>query len=59
MASDQPQPKSPAVTPAAAESEPVARRAYVAPQLRHLGSVRDLTLGVGGSIFEFASMMTM
>ncbi len=27
------------------ESAPVAKRPYRAPQLRHLGSVRELTLG--------------
>jgi hypothetical protein len=29
---------------------PAARRPYCKPQLRHLGSVRELTAGVGGSI---------
>jgi hypothetical protein len=53
-----PLPPSPA---AASPSEPEAaeRRRYSPPQLRHLGSVRDLTLGVraGGIEVGMAGMM--
>ncbi len=28
------------------------RKAYVAPRIRHLGSVRELTLGSGGTITD-------
>jgi hypothetical protein len=61
MANDRPEPKSPAVTPVSAEGAPVpgVRRPYVTPQLKHLGSVRDLTLGLSGSGLDFNAMMTM
>jgi hypothetical protein len=42
-------PESVAVAPSC---EPRARRHYAPPQLRHLGSVRDLTLGVRNASVE-------
>jgi hypothetical protein len=35
------------------------RRAYVAPQLRHLGSVRELTLGTSNKSGELGNTMNM
>lgn len=40
----------------ATEPAPNARKVYVAPRLRHLGSVRDLTLGSSNKTGEFGMM---
>lgn len=36
----------------ATPSESAARKPYAAPRLRHLGSVRELTLGATGSMVD-------
>ena len=59
---------TPAPPPAASESRsesaseshavvPPERRPYSPPQLRHLGSVRDLTLGIRGGANELPGLM--
>jgi len=40
-------------------SQTTGRRAYVTPQLRHLGSVRELTLGTSNKIGEGGNTMNM
>ncbi len=46
--------------PAVDESRPTtSRKPYVAPRLRHLGSVRDLTLGASASAGEGGMMAAM
>jgi hypothetical protein len=40
-------------------TQTTGRRAYVAPQLRHLGSVRELTLGTSNKAGEPGSMLNM
>jgi len=51
MAGDTPTSENEQTKPAADETRP-ARRPYVAPRLRHLGSVRDLTLGASAQAGE-------
>ena len=46
MATDRPAALPLASSVSTAEPQPSERRRYTPPQLRHLGSVRDLTLGL-------------
>jgi hypothetical protein len=61
MATDLPPalpPTAPASRPEAQSDVPSAeRRRYSPPQLRHLGSVRDLTLGFRGGANETPGLM--
>ncbi len=59
MATDLPAALPLASSASTPEPQPSERRRYTPPQLRHLGSVRDLTLGLraGGTEIGMVGMM--